>query len=120
MKRPTHGWCADCGHIAGVHEPGCCLWPKCHCPGLLVRLTRRETEILMLMAHGKTVKDIACELNLSHRTVEVHQTNIYAKTGAHSHLEIVLGALREHLVELVDLPSFSVRIGISKVEIVTP
>src|SRR5215475_4756911 len=37
------------------------------------RLTRREREILKLLAEGLTVKEIAVRLNLSVKTVEVHK-----------------------------------------------
>jgi ATP/maltotriose-dependent transcriptional regulator MalT len=45
-------------------------------------LTRRETEILMLIAAGKSNEEIATELFLSIRTVERHVSNIYLKLGA--------------------------------------
>ncbi|MCC7438867.1 MAG: tetratricopeptide repeat protein [Armatimonadetes bacterium] len=44
--------------------------------------TRRETEVLMLVAAGKSNEEIATELFLSIRTVERHVSNIYLKLGA--------------------------------------
>ena len=44
-------------------------------------LTRREAEILALVAAGRTNEQIASELVLSLRTVERHVSNIYAKLG---------------------------------------
>jgi DNA-binding NarL/FixJ family response regulator len=46
------------------------------------RLTPRETEVLALIACGRTNSEIARELVLSVRTVERHIENIYAKIGA--------------------------------------
>jgi DNA-binding CsgD family transcriptional regulator/tetratricopeptide (TPR) repeat protein len=44
-------------------------------------LTRRETEVLRLIAAGKTNREIAADLVLSVRTVELHISSIYAKIG---------------------------------------
>ena len=45
------------------------------------RLTRREIEILLLLAQRYTNREIAEELMLSVRTVEWHITNVFTKTG---------------------------------------
>jgi DNA-binding NarL/FixJ family response regulator len=44
-------------------------------------LTARETEVLWLIAAGKTNQDIARELVLSVRTVERHISTVYEKLG---------------------------------------
>jgi len=44
-------------------------------------LTARETEVLRLLAAGKTNGEIAAELVMSVRTAERHVANIYAKLG---------------------------------------
>ena len=45
------------------------------------RLTRREVEILLLLAQRYTNREIAEELVLSVRTVERHINNLFTKTG---------------------------------------
>ena len=45
-------------------------------------LSPRETEVLRLIAAGRSNREIAGELFLSVRTVERHVTNLYAKIGA--------------------------------------
>jgi DNA-binding CsgD family transcriptional regulator len=45
-------------------------------------LTPRETEVLRLLAAGRTSSEISRELTLSVRTVGRHITNIYGKIGA--------------------------------------
>ena len=45
-------------------------------------LTRREVEVLRLLAAGQTNHEIAAALYLSVRTVERHVANIYGKIGA--------------------------------------
>lgn len=44
-------------------------------------LTRRETDVLRLLATGQSNAEIAWELNVSPRTIDTHLTNIYAKFG---------------------------------------
>lgn len=45
-------------------------------------ITRREREILLLIADGLTTKEIAARLSISVPTVETHRGNLMAKTGA--------------------------------------
>jgi pimeloyl-ACP methyl ester carboxylesterase/DNA-binding CsgD family transcriptional regulator len=58
------------------------------------RLSRRETEVLRLIAAGKSNQQIADALVLSLRTVERHITNLYAKIGAHGKADATAYALR--------------------------
>lgn len=46
------------------------------------RLTRREAEILHLVAHGLTDEQIATRLTISTRTVNWHVQNIFCALGA--------------------------------------
>lgn len=55
----------------------------------LENLTEREHEVLTLAVQGKANKEIARELDISPRTVEVHRSHIMHKTGAASLLELV-------------------------------
>ncbi|MBS0352397.1 MAG: response regulator transcription factor [Proteobacteria bacterium] len=54
----------------------------------LESLTEREFEILKLATGGQTNKEIARELGISFRTVEVHRSHILLKTGATSLFEL--------------------------------
>lgn len=49
-------------------------------PDLIDALTRRELEVLRLLARGYTYKEIAAELFISIKTVETHASNILRKT----------------------------------------
>jgi len=62
-------------------------------------LTKRETEILRLMAAGANTKVLAEELKLSPATVRNHAQNIFAKLDVHSRLEAVAWANRHGLVQ---------------------
>ena len=51
--------------------------------------TKRESEVLVLTAHGKRPKDISEELVVSVATVRSHVRNIYNKAEVHSHEELM-------------------------------
>jgi len=69
-------------------------------PGYPAGLTRREAEVLGLLAAGRSNKEIAAELFLSERTVERHITNVYRKIGTHRRTEAMAFALRQGLAEV--------------------
>ncbi len=50
-------------------------------PGPLDALTGREREVLVGIALGRTNKEIAAELGISHRTVETHRESLMRKLG---------------------------------------
>ena len=57
-------------------------------------LTRREKEVLRLIGHGRSSKEIASALNVSVATVGNHRKNICRKMGLHSTAELVAFAAR--------------------------
>lgn len=59
-------------------------------------LTRRQAEVLRLMAQGKTQDQIASELSVHVQTVKNHRTGAYQRLGVSSMTEayIALGWLR--------------------------
>jgi two-component system response regulator NreC len=61
-------------------------------------LTERERQLYLLLAEGKTNKEIAARFGLSLHTVETHRTRIMEKLGVHSIAELVLSAVRRGLV----------------------
>ena len=63
----------------------------------LAQLTPRETEVLRLIAAGRTSSEISSELSLSVRTVGRHITNIYAKIGARTRADATAYAIRHRL-----------------------
>jgi len=66
------------------------------------KLTRREQEVLRLVAEGLSSKAIAERLFISHKTVENHRANIKAKIGLRNTVEILRFAVRYGLVESTD------------------
>jgi DNA-binding NarL/FixJ family response regulator len=61
-------------------------------------LTPRQREVLKLVAEGKTMKEIAADLNLSRRTVETHKYEMMDSLGVHSTAELVQYAMRHGVV----------------------
>ncbi len=61
-------------------------------------LTKREKQILQLAVSGKTNKEIASELNISKRTIEVHRFNLMKKMGVKNVLELSNKARRYGLI----------------------
>jgi len=55
----------------------------------LERLTQREREVLKLIVDGKLNKQIADDLGISIKTVEVHRSRVMEKMGAGSVVELV-------------------------------
>ena len=65
---------------------------------LASQLTRREREVLGLLAAGSNSSEIARALVVSPNTVRTHVQSILAKLQVHSRLEAVAFATRHHLL----------------------
>ena len=65
-----------------------------------LQLTTRELEVLQLIVHGKSNKEIAAVLKLSANTVAVHRANIMQTLGIHNTAELVVYAIRQGLVSI--------------------
>ena len=65
-----------------------------------LQLTTRELEVLQLIVHGKSNKEIAVVLRLSANTVAVHRANIMQTLGIHNTAELVVYAIRQGLVSI--------------------
>ena len=70
--------------------------------GASLEPSRRELEILHLVAVGKPNKEIAGDMGISARTVEGHLNNLFAKLGVSSRTEALVVAVNRHLVRLDD------------------
>ena len=62
-------------------------------------LTRREREVLALLAQGKTNKEIAGKLVVTERTAKYHVSSILSKLGAGNRTEAVSYAARLGIIE---------------------
>jgi DNA-binding NarL/FixJ family response regulator len=64
----------------------------------LARLTARQREVLKLIAEGAGTKQIAHQLNISPKTVEVHRSELMSRLGIRDIAGLVRLALRAGLV----------------------
>jgi DNA-binding CsgD family transcriptional regulator len=62
-------------------------------------LTRRQREVLTLLAAGKSTQQISVELGVSQTTVRNHVANLLAALGVHTRLQAVMAAARAGLIE---------------------
>ena len=62
-------------------------------------LTDRELEVLTLIAHGKSNKDISEDLVLSEKTVKTHVSNILQKLHLSDRTQAAVYALRQKIVD---------------------
>jgi DNA-binding NarL/FixJ family response regulator len=69
------------------------------------RLTARERTIFKLLAEGHSVKQVASQLELKPKTVDVHKTNLMRKLDVHDRGELIHFAFREGLVGVGDAPA---------------
>lgn len=61
-------------------------------------LTKREEEVVRLLAEGLSSREIAERLHLGIRTVDTHRAHVMEKFGVHSTVELVTYAIRQGIV----------------------
>ncbi len=66
-------------------------------------LTAREREVLKMLAEGNSVKEIACDLNLSVKTVEAHKFNLMRKLDIHNKATLVQYAIQKKIIKIPNL-----------------
>jgi DNA-binding NarL/FixJ family response regulator len=69
-----------------------------HMPGSPPQLTRREEQVLVLLARGRANGQIARELHIAPQTVKTHVSNILTKLNSQSRTQAALYAMRMGLV----------------------
>jgi DNA-binding NarL/FixJ family response regulator len=65
-----------------------------------VDISKRELEVLQLIANGLTNQEIADKLFISLRTVEGHKTSLIQKTGSKNVVNLLMYALKNNLIDL--------------------
>ena len=103
------------GAVRDVHRGGSYLSPKMlahlvndfrqhvhsdHRVSRFGSLTKREREVLKLLAEGNSVKDIASGLNLSVKTVEAHKFNLMRKLDMHNKAQLVQYAIQKKIIQI--------------------
>lgn len=64
----------------------------------IIQLTRREQEVLYLVASGQTDRNIAVALTISRRTVNRHMSNIFVKLDVAGRAAAAAYAIRHGLI----------------------
>ncbi len=65
-----------------------------------IKLTKRELEVLQLIAKGLTDQEIADTLFISQRTVNGHRANLISKTGSKNTVNLLIYAIKNKLIEI--------------------
>ncbi|NKE70294.1 response regulator transcription factor [Nitrospiraceae bacterium HYJII51-Mn-bac16s-1-B09] len=64
------------------------------------KLTKREKEVLCLVAEGHTNRQVAERLGIKIKTVETHRANIMNKLALRNFVELVKYAIRKGMIKL--------------------
>jgi two-component system, NarL family, response regulator NreC len=67
-------------------------------------LTAREHEVLKMLAQGTSLKEIACHLDVSVKTVEAHKFNLMRKLDIHNKAQLVRYAVQK---KIITIPNFT-------------
>ena len=62
-------------------------------------LSQREREVLVLIASGKSTRQIAEQLGIAFKTAVVHRHNLHTKLKVHKAVELTRAAIRMGLIE---------------------
>jgi len=57
--------------------------------------SKREKEVLKLLAEGKTSTNIALQLCASRHTIDTHRKNMLRKTGTHTSVDLIMKSVKE-------------------------
>ncbi|MCX6148913.1 MAG: response regulator transcription factor [Ignavibacteriales bacterium] len=63
------------------------------------KLSEREFQIMYMIANGRSLKEIACELFISDKTVSTYRMRILEKMGLNKNAELTQYAIRNNLIE---------------------
>ena len=65
-----------------------------------IQLTKRQLDVLRLLAMGRSTAEIATELGLSNTTVRNYVANVLSAFGVHTRLQAVIAARKAGFVDL--------------------
>jgi DNA-binding NarL/FixJ family response regulator len=66
---------------------------------MVLALTERERQVLVLIAEGKSTKQAATSLGISYKTADSHRSRVLEKLGVHETASMVRCAIRAGLIE---------------------
>ncbi len=62
-------------------------------------VTKRELEVLKLIADGKSTKEVAALLGITFKTSASHRFRLLQKFGVHESVSLVRAAMRQGIIE---------------------
>jgi DNA-binding NarL/FixJ family response regulator len=83
-------WHRDPAPISGMNA-------RCSESSPLLKLSRAELAVVRLVAEGRTNREIAVRLHVSHRTVDSHVSHALAKLGMTSRVQLAGFAVQHQL-----------------------
>lgn len=93
-----HYFCREVRHLFKDKNNRTCFDKKV---SVFLLLSKREREILQLIAEGYKSRKIAEKLNISVKTVDIHRTNLKTKLNIHSIAELTKFAIAEGLTSSI-------------------
>lgn len=63
------------------------------------RLSRREAELLPLLAQGLSLRDAAARMTVSYKTADAYRTSLLRKLGLRDRVELTRWAIRQRIIE---------------------
>jgi DNA-binding NarL/FixJ family response regulator len=63
-------------------------------------LSERELEVLVMVCNGMTNNEIAEKLFISPKTIEVHKSNLFRKTGVKNSTQLVIYAIKKGFIDI--------------------
>jgi len=69
-------------------------------PNKYETLSERELEVLVKICNGLSNSEMAEQLFISPKTVEVHKSNIFKKTGVRNSAQLVIYAIKRGFIEI--------------------
>lgn len=69
---------------------------------VFAEISEREMEVIMMVIHGVSVKEMAQKLNISHKTVHSYRNRIFEKLNVKTDLAVTLLAIHHGLIVLED------------------
>lgn len=83
-------------YSAGVREA---IHKGRHTDGGLAKLSRREVELLPLLAQGLRLREAASKMSLSYKTADSYRTSLLRKLGVRDRVELARYAIRERIID---------------------
>jgi DNA-binding NarL/FixJ family response regulator len=97
LRRAIHCVAGGVAYLDAEQVPAAPL-PAVTAKSANARLSPREREVLQLLTEGHSNREIALQLNVAHKTVKNHVSNILSKMETSSRTQAVIQAIRSGII----------------------